>query len=196
MLAADSLAALMKKWPLNSTTLFTATHSKSRKAVDGTGTPIITCVINKWTAKVNEKEIYNRKCPPKEERGRKSKGKKKEDSCRSYHPWKLSPLSTKEPRRRRIIHRTEPEDKLLPFLHTFDHPSSLWSCPAVGALTKAQFLSSFSLPNLLYRARWVWAHFPNSKEPPKSGPYNWRRLWESCLCDDECNDLFRQDPIP
>ena len=144
MPTADSLIALMKKWPLNSTTLFAATHSKLRKAaMGGTGTLVVTCMINKWTVKINEKEIYNGKCPPrvKEEI---SKRKKKEDGCSSYHPWKLSPLSTKEPRRRRISPRTKPEDKLLPFLHTFDHPISLWSCPAVGALTKAQFLPIFS----------------------------------------------------
>ena len=42
--------------------------------------------------------------------------KKKEDGCSSYHLWKLSQLSTKEPRGRRISPRTKPEDKLLPFL--------------------------------------------------------------------------------
>ena len=159
----------MKKWPLNGTILFAATYSKLRKAADGTSTPVATCVINKWTAKINEKEIYNIKCPLGERKAKKRRNK--EDGCKSYHPWKLSPLSTKEPRRRRINPRTKPEDKLLPFLQTFDHPISLWSCPAVGALTKAQFLSPFSLPNLLYQARWVWAHLLNSKEPPKSGPY-------------------------
>ena len=171
----------MKKWPLNSTTLFVATHSKLRKAADGTDTLVATCVINKWTAKINEKEIYDGKCPPRV-RGRKSNRKKKEDGCSSYHPWKLSPLSTKEPRRRRISPRTKPEDKLLYFLQTFYHPISLWSCPVVRALTKAQFLSPFSLPNLLYQASCVWVHLPNSKEPPKSGPYNWRRLWGELVC--------------
>ena len=108
--------------------------------------------------------------------------KNKEDGCSSYQPWKLSSLSIKEPRRRRISPRTKPEDKLLPFPHAFDHSISIWLCSAVGALTKAQFLSSFSLPNLLYRARWVWVYSPKSKEPPKSGPYNWRRLWEELVC--------------
>ena len=64
----------------------------------------------------------------------------------------------KKLRRRRIYPRTKPEDKLLPFLHAFDHSTSLRSCPAVVALTKAQFFSPFSLPNLLYRAYWVWVH--------------------------------------
>ena len=171
----------MKKWPLNSITLFAATHIKLRKAGDGTGTQVATYMINKWTAKINEKEIYNGKCPPRVGGGG-NKRKKKGDGCSSHHPWRLSPLSTKEPRRRRISPRTKPEDKLLPFLHVFDHSISLWSCPAVEALTKAQFLSPFSLPNLLYRARWVWAHSPSSKEPPKSGPYNWCHMWGELVC--------------
>ena len=154
MPATDSLAALMRKWPLNSITLFAATHSKLRKAADGTGTQVATCMINKWTTKINEKETYNTRYPPRmwaEER-------RKEDGRSSYHPWKLLQLSTKEPRRRRINPRTKPKDKLLPFPHAFDHSISIWSCPVVAALTKAQFLSPFSLSNLLYRARWVWAY--------------------------------------
>ena len=75
MPAADSLAALMKKWPLNNITLFVATHSKLRKASDGTGTQVATCMINKWTAKINENEIYNGKCPPR--MGKEKKGEEK-----------------------------------------------------------------------------------------------------------------------
>ena len=85
MPAADILAALIKKRPLNSITLFAATHSKLRKAADGTGTPVATCMINKWTAKINGKEIYNGKFPPREGEGEKSKRKKKEDGCSSHH---------------------------------------------------------------------------------------------------------------
>ena len=162
----------MKKWPLNNTTLFAATHSKLRKKTDGTGTQVMTYMINKWTAKINEREIYNERCPPRVG-GRKKERKKEEDGCSSNHPWKLSLLSTKKPRRRRINPRTKPEDKLLPFPHAFDHSISIWSCSAVEALTKAQFLSPFSLPNLLYQARWVWAYSPKSKEPPKSGSYRY-----------------------
>ena len=53
----------MKKWPLNSVTLFAATHSKLRKASDETDTQVVTCMINKWTAKINKRGIYNGKCP-------------------------------------------------------------------------------------------------------------------------------------
>ena len=30
----------------------------------------------------------------------------------------------------------------------------------------------------------------------KLRPYNWRRLWESGSCDDECNSLLRRGQIP
>ena len=68
--------------------MFAATHSKLRKVADGTGTLVTTCVINKWTAKINEKEIYNGKFPLRQgdEEREKSKRRKKEDNCSSYHP--------------------------------------------------------------------------------------------------------------
>ena len=58
MLAAGSLAALMKEWPLNSAMLSTATHSKLREALDGTDTQVVTCAIDKWTAKMKRTEGY------------------------------------------------------------------------------------------------------------------------------------------
>ena len=56
--------------------MFAATHSKLRKATDGIGTPVATCMINKWTVKINEKEIYNGKCPLEREEGKKRKNEK------------------------------------------------------------------------------------------------------------------------
>ena len=172
MPAADSLAALMRKWLLNSIILFAATHSKLRKVAGETGTQVATCMINKWTAKINVKEIYNTRGLPRTKKDRKKEGErdKKKDGRSSYHLRKLPQLSTKESRRRRINHRTKPKDKLSPFPHAFDHSIYIWSCPAVAALTKAQFLSPFSLPNLLYWARWIWAYSLNSKERPKADP--------------------------
>ena len=45
--------------------------------MDGTGTQVATCMINKWTVKNNEKEIYNTRCPPRmrteKKRGRERK---------------------------------------------------------------------------------------------------------------------------
>ena len=58
MLAAGSLAALMKEWPLNSVTLSTATHSKLKETLDETDTQVATCIINRWTAKMKGAEGY------------------------------------------------------------------------------------------------------------------------------------------
>ena len=49
---------------MNSITLVATTHSKLKKAVDGTNTQVATCMINKWRAKINGKEIYNVRGPP------------------------------------------------------------------------------------------------------------------------------------
>ena len=153
MPAADILAALMKKWPLNSTTLFAATHSKLRRMADGTGIPIVTCMINKWMTKINGKEIYNWKCPPERER----EVERKENDCSSYHPESFRRSALKNEEEESFL-GPSPRIYLYPSFRQFDHPISWWSCPSVGAFTKAQFLSPFFLPNLLYRARWVWAH--------------------------------------
>ena len=53
MPVAGSLAALMKEWSPNSVTLSAVTHSKLRKVLDGTGTQVVTCMINRWTVKMN-----------------------------------------------------------------------------------------------------------------------------------------------
>ena len=58
MPATGSLVALMKEWPLNSVTLSVVTHNKLRKALDGTGTQVATCMINRWTVKMNGVEGY------------------------------------------------------------------------------------------------------------------------------------------
>ena len=78
MPAVDNLAALMRKRPLNNITLFAATHSKLKKAADGTGTQVATCMINKWMAKINGEEIYNtRGLPKKREKKRRREIKRK-----------------------------------------------------------------------------------------------------------------------
>ena len=64
MPTANDLAALMRKWLLNSITLVTATHRKLKKAADGTSTQVATCMINKWRAKINGNEVYNVRNPP------------------------------------------------------------------------------------------------------------------------------------
>ena len=86
----------MWMWPLDSAIGATAVHRASKRVADGTGTPVATCMINKWTVKINEKEIYIMENALLEWEGGKSKRRKKEEGCSSYHPWKLSMLSTKE----------------------------------------------------------------------------------------------------
>ena len=63
MLIADEMATLMRKLPLNSITLVVATHSKLKKAADGTSTQVANCMINKWKAKINGNEVYNVRNP-------------------------------------------------------------------------------------------------------------------------------------
>ena len=50
---------------MNSITLVVATHSKLKKVADGTSTKVATCMINKWRVKINGKEVYNERDPPR-----------------------------------------------------------------------------------------------------------------------------------
>ena len=68
---------------MNSITLFAATHSKLKKAADGTGTQVTTCMINKWMAKISGKKVYNIRGPPR------TGGGEEEDDHSSYHSRKL-----------------------------------------------------------------------------------------------------------
>ena len=67
--------------------------------------------------------------------------------------------------------------------HAVDDPVPQRSCPTVDeVLTKAQFLSP-----LLYQIHCTGligsgsAHIYSDRSP-KSGPYNWCRLWEELVC--------------
>ena len=50
---------------LNSAVLVTATHREFGKVADGTSTRVRACVINRWRAKIDWKEIYNVRDPPR-----------------------------------------------------------------------------------------------------------------------------------
>ena len=60
---------------MNSITLVAATHSKLKKVADETSTQVATCMINKWRAKINGKEVYNVRHPPRKEEGKLDLGK-------------------------------------------------------------------------------------------------------------------------
>ena len=51
-----------------------ATNKKQEGTVDGTGTKVGTCLINKWRAKINQEGLYNVKVDgPKKGLGKKAK---------------------------------------------------------------------------------------------------------------------------
>ena len=68
--------------------------------------------------------------------------------------------------------------------YAVDDPVPQGSCLTVDeVLTKAQFLSP-----LLYQIHCIgpigfgFAHIYSEMHPPKSGLYNWHRLWEELVC--------------
>ena len=67
-----------------------ATHSKLKKAADETSTKVATCMINKWRAKINGKEVYNVRDPPGivEEKKREIEGRR----LLFLPPWKASAM--------------------------------------------------------------------------------------------------------
>ena len=69
--------------------MFVATHSRLRRAADGTRTQMATCMTNKWMSKINGEEIYNTRGPPrmKEEEGER---KRKEGRSQFLPPAKAS----------------------------------------------------------------------------------------------------------
>ena len=150
MPTTNDLATLMGKWPLNSTISVAATHRKWGKAADGTSTQVATCMINKWRAKINEKEIYNVRNPPGKED---QKIGFREDGYCLYHLGKPLKPSTEE-----IIRitspRIKPKDKVSRFSPRICHSIYLRSCLIVAILTKAQFLNPCST-NSLYWASWA-----------------------------------------
>ena len=49
---------------MNSVVLVAATHRRFGKVADGTSTQVMTCMINRWKAKINWKGVYNVTNPP------------------------------------------------------------------------------------------------------------------------------------
>ena len=145
MSTANDLATLMRKWPLNSITLVATTHRKWEKAADKTSTQVATCMINKWKAKINGKEVYNVINPPGMGDRKLIKGR-----------WLLFVPSRKAfvTKHWRTCPRIKPEDKVSHFPSRVCYSIYLRSCPVVAILTKTQFLNSFST-NLLYWASWA-----------------------------------------
>ena len=76
MCPTNVLAALMIKGPLNSIALVAATHRRFEKVADGTSTRVMACKINRWRVKIDWKEVYNGRDPPR--MGGREKGTRRE----------------------------------------------------------------------------------------------------------------------
>ena len=57
-----------------------ATHRGFGKVADGTSTQVVTCMINRWRVKIDWKEVYNVRDPPRMgDRGKRVEREKKEE---------------------------------------------------------------------------------------------------------------------
>ena len=85
------LAALMRKGLLNSVALVVVTHRGFGNVANGTSTRVMTCTINKWRVKINWKEVYNVKDPPRMgDCGRGAEREKKEEAIADLeNPYNL-----------------------------------------------------------------------------------------------------------
>ena len=147
----------MRKWPLNSIALVAVTHRKWRKAADRTSTQVATCMINKWRAKINRKEVYNVRNPPGMGDWKLMKGR-----WLLFVPSRKAFVTKHWKSRRRTSPQIKPKDKVSHFPSCVCYSICLRSCPVVTILTKAQFLNPFST-NLLCWASWAWAYSHNSR---------------------------------
>ena len=76
----------MRKEPLNIAALVVATHRGFGKVADGTSTRMMTCTINRWRVKIDWKEVYNVRDPPRmRDGGKESKRREKEESDIDLH---------------------------------------------------------------------------------------------------------------
>ena len=85
MRSTNILVALMRKGPLNSAALVAATHRGFGKVADGTNTRVMTCTINMWRVKIDWKEVYNVRNPPRMgDCGKRARREKKEKTVAVY----------------------------------------------------------------------------------------------------------------
>ena len=56
-----------------------ATHRGFGKVADGTTTQVMTCMINRWRVKIDWKEVYNVRNPPRMGDRGKKRGREKKD---------------------------------------------------------------------------------------------------------------------
>ena len=180
----------MWTWPLDSALGATTAHRALERVTDRTCTQVWAWITNKCRRRMNQGEWYitleisqkNGEKKEKREALRRSSweevlGKREELGIHILKPGVLSPWDI------------GPSD--------FVFLAPIWS----SSISKQAVAPSE--PNFWTHSLQI--HCNGSAEPKshpplspvrKPRPYNWCRLWESCSCDDECNDLLRQDQVP
>ena len=63
-LAANFLTAFMRRRFLNNAALATTTNRRSERVSDGTGTRVVTQIINRRRIKIIQRDLYNVRGPP------------------------------------------------------------------------------------------------------------------------------------
>ena len=79
MRSTNILVALIRKGPLNSAALIAATHRGFGKVADGTSTRVMTYTIDRWKVKIDWKEVYNVRDPPRMRDHEKRTGREKKE---------------------------------------------------------------------------------------------------------------------
>ena len=79
MRPTNILVALMRKGLLNSAALVAATHRGFGKVADETSTRVMNCTINRWRVKIDWKEVYNERGPPRMGDCEKGTGREKKE---------------------------------------------------------------------------------------------------------------------
>ena len=70
---------------MNSAAVVAATHRGFGKVADGTSTRVMICMINRWRVKIDWKEVYNVRDPPRRRDHEKDKKREKGGDGSSLH---------------------------------------------------------------------------------------------------------------
>ena len=128
-------------------------------------------MINKWTTKINEKKIYNEKCPPK---GREEERKRKKGGRRLQFLPPLKAFAAKHQRTEEK--KNQFSNKARGYTFTLPLDDSIIPSPYDYVRLLELSLKPISRAHFLYQIHCIrpvgfGLICANSKEPPKSGPY-------------------------
>ena len=158
-------------WPLDNAMGATIAHRAPERAVDGTCTWVWVWMTNKCRKRMNEKEEYITTEITQRDKGERKRRRKPRE--------RREALGMQEELGVPVLGRgvLSPWDLGRPILCIF-HPQN-----------KLSPHQSPTFRPILYK-------FIVIGPVRKPSPYNWRRLWKSYSCDDECNSLLRRGQIP